>query len=413
VGFEGPVEAPISATRSDARIVLMSEWFPPAVGGSAELLANIYSRLPDRPAVLTRTWDRMTSEADAGPWTEVVRTAFGPDLGVVGRRALRQHLRLVRQLKRLGRSDAVVHCGRALPEGTAAMMSGRPYVCWTHGEELPIAATSRELTWLQTRVHRRAAALLANSHHTARMLEDLGNAPGKISVVHPGVDVDRFKPRVGRADMRRRLLSGDELMLLTVGRLQARKGHDLVLQALAASRSSLPHMRYVIVGDGPERARLEELTSELALGELVTFAGEMPAADLPACYAAADVFVHPNRVEAGDFEGFGIVFLEAAASGLPVIGGRSGGVGEAVEEGVTGWLVGGRDPAELGSKMLALFASADLRARMGGAGRTRVASGFTWEKAARRVASIDERVRTAARVGQPPARASAETGAQP
>jgi phosphatidylinositol alpha-1,6-mannosyltransferase len=406
------VEARISPTPSNASVVLMSEWFPPAVGGSAELLANIYSRLPERTAVLTRTRDRVAPEADVGPWTEVVRTEFGPDLGVVGATALRQHLRLVRRLRRLGRPDAVVHCGRALPEGTAAMMSGRPYVVWTHGEELPIAATSRELTWLQTRVHRRAAALLANSHHTAQMLEDLGNAPGKISVVHPGVDVDRFKPRVGRADMRRRLLSDDELMLLTVGRLQARKGHDLVLQSLAASRSSLPSMRYVVVGDGPERERLERLTGELALGELVTFTGEMPAADLPAVYAAADLFVHPNRVEAGDFEGFGIVFLEAAASGLPAIGGRSGGVAEAVEEGVTGWLVGGLDPAELGGKILALFQSADLRARMGAAARTRVASGFTWEKAARRVALIDERVRAATRAGTPRARAAAETGAQ-
>jgi phosphatidylinositol alpha-1,6-mannosyltransferase len=171
-------------------------------------------------------------------------------------------------------------------------------------------------------------------------------------------------------------------MLLSIGRLQRRKGHDLVIRALGACREFAPRLTYVVVGDGDERLRLEGLVAALGLGDRVTFEGEVPAAALPAYYAACDIFVMPNRVDGVDIEGFGIVFLEAAAAGRPTIGGKSGGVPEAIDENRTGLLVEGTDVEELAGALRRLAGSKDLRQRMGDAGRARVVGQFNWQRAA-------------------------------
>ena len=243
-------------------------------------------------------------------------------------------------------------------------------------------------------MHRRAAALIANSHNTARLLQALGNSPRKIHVVHPAVDSERFSPDVaGSTELRRSLARENELLLLSVGRLQVRKGHDLVLKALAGMPVDAPKIRYIVAGCGDDASRLQALTAELGLRNQVEFVGVVPADALPSYYAAADIFVHPNRVEGEDFEGFGIVFLEAAASGIPVIGGRSGGVPEAVEDGKTGMLVGGTDPDELGRAILRLASSSSLRASLGSAARQRVLAHFTWPRAVQQVEDIDADIR--------------------
>jgi phosphatidylinositol alpha-1,6-mannosyltransferase len=235
---------------------------------------------------------------------------------------------------------------------------------------------------------------VANSRHTASLLVGLGNPNGKVHVVLPGVDAERFRPEARRNDLRNRLVREGELMLLTVGRLQLRKGHDLVLKTLAAIDRHLHPLRYVVVGDGTEAVRLQELASALGVADVVTFVRNVQPNDLPAYYATADIFVHPNRVEDGDFEGFGLVFLEAAASGLVAIGGASGGTPEAVADGDTGLLVSGTDVEEMRRALLTLILSPSLRARMGAAARLRVSRDFTWERAAQQVREIDTDVRS-------------------
>lgn len=377
-------------------ILLVTEYFPPAVGGSAELLASIYGRLGAGVHVLTTAATGVSPTAASG--APISRIPFPHALGLIAPRSLKDVVGLARHVHRLSGTSTVVHCGRALPEGTAAwldwLVTRRPYVCWTHGEELPIAAGSRELTWLQRRVHLAAAALLANSHSTARLLAALGNAPEKVHVIYPGVDAQRFRPEVdGAADLRRSLARDDEILMLTVGRLQARKGHDLVLKALGSLPAGSPVVRYAVVGDGPDGPRLKALAADLGLLSRVHFVGVVPPEALPAYYAAADIFIHPNRVEGEDFEGFGIVFLEAAAAGLPAIGGRSGGAPEAIEEGRTGELVSGTDTEELRASIVRIAASRSARTTLGKAARERVLAQFTWERAADELREIDGNVR--------------------
>jgi phosphatidylinositol alpha-1,6-mannosyltransferase len=361
-----------------AAALLLTELYPPAVGGSAELLANVYGRFQRAPVTV---------------WSDKVR-----HWGLLHPIGLGEHLRLAWRLRRAAaRTKMVVHCGRALPEGLDAWLSrlagGARYVCWTHGEELTYIAASRELQQLLRRVHRRASMVIANSRNTAAMLLARGVPGDRIEVVYPGVDVRRFTPEApAAAAVRGRLARPGEALLLTVGRLQRRKGHDLALQAVAALHQSGKSVRYIIAGDGEERPRLERLARELGIADHVTFTGKVPIDELPALFAAADVFVHPNRIENGDFEGFGIVFLEAAAAGLPVVGGDSGGVPEAVERDVTGLLVSGTDADELVAVLRRLLDDDGLRRAMGAAGRRRVETTFSWEQAAARMEAIHDRV---------------------
>jgi phosphatidylinositol alpha-1,6-mannosyltransferase len=378
------------------RILLVTELYPPAVGGSAVLFEGIYTRLAGAEVtVLTDEHTSPASENGGVPPIPIVRRAIATRRwGVMDPKGLGHHLRVARQIRALARPiDAIVHCGRALPEGLAALFArrlfGQRYMVWCHGEELATAATSRELTFLARRIYRGAIGVFANSRNTASCVERFaGIAPERIHVVHPGVDPSRFHPGVAGDAVRRRLAPGGEALLLSVGRLQKRKGHDLAIHAVAALAKEGLALRYAIVGDRWERQALEALARELGVAHRIAFLGEVPAADLPAYYAAADIFLLPNRVEEGDFEGFGIVFLEAAAAGKPAIGGRSGGVAEAIEDGVTGLLVGGTDVDELAAAIRQLAASPALRARMGEAGRARVLREFTWERAAGRVGDI-------------------------
>lgn len=367
-------------------MLLVTELFPPAVGGSAVLYENVYSRFAEVPVnVLT---DPRVSDVPAGAQGPFhvhhgeLRTA---EWGLVRPAGLRHHWRAASRVLELSRSTGGrVHTGRALPEGIAAWLArlrgGSPYLCWAHGEDLATAETSRELTMVMRLVYGRASAVLSNSHNTARSLARVGVRPERILVAHPGVDADRFRPDVDGSAVRDRHARPDETLLLSVGRLQSRKGQDRVIEAMA--RLDRADVRYLIAGTGEEEDRLRRLAADCGVADRVTFLGKVADADLPAHYAACDVFLLPNRQEGADIEGFGIVFLEAQATARPVIAGRSGGAPEAVADGETALLVGGDDVEELAGTLARLLDDAELRARLGAAGRRRAAHEFGWDRTA-------------------------------
>lgn len=356
------------------------------------LLENVYSRVTTPVSVFT---DPSTS----GPKTREDERANVCFVGIDGRRRgvrhpseWRQHLSLAATLRRGAARGSVVHCGRPLPEGLAGLAGrlyvfGRklPYVCWSHGEELTVALTSGEHRMLAGAVCRRADLMLTSSRFAASIVTSVGVSPQRIRVIHPGVDTVRFNPDVDGSALRSRFAPGADCVLLTVGRLQRRKGHDKTIEALGPLRREFPGLRYLIAGDGSERARLEGLAAEHGVSDIVTFLGAVAEEDLPRLYAACDVFLMPARQIGADVEGFGIVYLEAAAVGRPTIGGRSGGVGEAISDGKTGILVNGDDTGELAAAIRRLAGSRELRQRMGDEGRRRVMSDFVWQRAARQV----------------------------
>jgi phosphatidylinositol alpha-1,6-mannosyltransferase len=281
-----------------------------------------------------------------------------------------------------------------LPEGLPTLVSrflplrSAHYVCWAHGEDLSAALTSREHAWLARRVCRNASTMIANSKFTAGLIGSLGVPAQRVRTVYPGVDVDRFRPDIDATAARVQCASSDGPVLLSVGRLQRRKGHDLVIEAIALLKGEFPGLQYLIAGDGQGRARLEDLARTRAVQQHVRFLGGVSDDQLPSLYAACDIFLMPTRQDASDVEGFGIVFLEAAATGKPSIGGRNGGVPEAVSDGETGLLVEGTNSGELANAIRTLARSPTLRATMGAAGRRRVVQSFTWERAAQEVEAL-------------------------
>jgi phosphatidylinositol alpha-1,6-mannosyltransferase len=204
-------------------------------------------------------------------------------------------------------------------------------------------------------------------------------------VIYPGTDVSHFTPLPE--------LKTADPTLLTVGRLVSRKGIDTVLQTLPHLRQQFPSLRYEIVGDGPDRERLQTLVAELGVESAVTFLGKVSDAAMLAAYRRADIFVMPAREEKenASMEGFGIVYLEASACALPVVAGRSGGVVEAVQDGVTGILVEPDDPQALAKVLQTLLNDPALRQRLGENGRAFVQTHMTWDKAADQLHQILQR----------------------
>jgi phosphatidylinositol alpha-1,6-mannosyltransferase len=374
--------------------VLLSQLYPPAVGGSAVLFQNIYGRLAHHGVSVVTDCDISPGVDGEHGGVYVNRRRFATRRwGVLGLGELRDHLRTVRALRSVSfHSRTLIHCARALPEGVSTLLGSFlhrwRYVCWAHGEELTTAELSREFAFLIKRAFSAAAAVIANSYNTRRLLEGIGIRREQIAVVHPGVDVSRFTPKVDSSWLRQRYAPHGAALLVTIARLQRRKGHDHAIKALAALRQHVPNVHYLIVGDGEERRRLETLAEQCGVRGCVFFTGTVRDVDLPAYYAAADVFLHPNRICQADSEGFGIVFLEAQASGKPVIGGRSGGVPETMIEGKTGLLVSGEDVAETAAALRRLVEDRELRSQMGQAGRKHVARAFSWDVAARAVENV-------------------------
>jgi phosphatidylinositol alpha-1,6-mannosyltransferase len=382
--------------------LVVSEVFPPVVGGSGVLLENVYARVGGgNVTALVEESIRPRPVSNGGRIAVVPTRIAGDAWGLFDPRRWPHQVHLASKIyRRAAYGRAIVHCGRAQPEAVPALMAsmmpaGPRYLFWVHGEDIAAAMSSRQYASTMRLVYRRASAVIANSKNTARMIESLSWHRGQVHIVYPGVDADRFHPGADDGCLRRRLAPNGELLLLSVSRLQKRKGHALVLKALPALMEHVPGVRYVIVGSGGERESLLKLSAALGLDEVVRFEGEVSDNTLQAYFAAADIFVLPTRVEPTDFEGFGIVYLEAAAAGKAAIGGRNGGVPEAISDGETGLLVGGDDAAELARALRSLCEDHELRQRLGRAARARVLREFTWERAAAQVTEIHTTLATA------------------
>jgi phosphatidylinositol alpha-1,6-mannosyltransferase len=269
-----------------------------------------------------------------------------------------------------------------------------PFVVFAAGNEILDVIEAKwptPMLALQT-----ADRVVAVSRYTASILERAGIDPSRIEIVYPGYDAARFRPLKSRPEFRQQLLGErhKDQVILTVGNLVARKGHDLIIRALPKLLRSVPNVTYLIVGDGPYRNHLENLATELGVRNRVIFAGRVEDKDLAELYAVCDLFVMPSReqLDEKDVEGFGIVFLEAAACAKPVIGGRSGGVPEAIVDGVTGLLVDPLDSDDLSNAMTRLLTDRELANRFGQQGQLRAVNDFSWQRSAESVQEILESV---------------------
>ena len=235
---------------------------------------------------------------------------------------------------------------------------GVPYIILSHGNDLHYCISNWMDEPIAYQLLQNASLVLSNSYVTAERVRQKGYR-GPLQVLHPGVDAEEFRPDIETSEIDRRYDLDGRKVILSVSRLVARKGHDRVLRALPSVVRQIPDALYLIAGRGEEESRLRALVDELGLEEHVTFAGYVKQETLSALYCACDLLVMPSFERDGrsDYEGFGIVFLEANACGKPVIGGRSGGTMDAVIDGETGLLV---DPDDEDTIAEAITDSVDL-----------------------------------------------------
>lgn len=269
-----------------------------------------------------------------------------------------------------------------------------PFVIYAHGNEILSVLYGG---WEKHRLAlRRADRVLAISHFTANLVQKAGVERDRIEVIQLGCEIDHFRPLSPKNELRQKLLGSRyrDRVILTVGNIVARKGHDMVIRSLPAILRDVNDVTYLIIGDGPYRGYLEQLAMAVGVHDHVIFGGRVSDEDLPDIYALADVFVMPGREQsdACDVEGFGLVYLEANACAKPTIGGRSGGIPDAVEDGVTGLLVDPNDPENIADAIKRLLTDSALAMRMGQEGRLRVIRDFNWASAATRIQKILENV---------------------
>ncbi len=369
------------------RILLLSEIFPPKTGGSGRWFWEMYRRLPREWVAIAAGDDPAAEAFDRSHDTPLHRVPLTMnEWGVVSLSGSLGYLRALRRLRTLVREEQVtsVHSGRCLPEGVMARalksLCGVPYVCYVHGDDVRSASLSRELSWLVRWVFSGAEYLVANCNNTAKILVDeWGQPPTHLAVLHPGVDTRRFAPARRDPAVRERLGWGERRVILTVGRFQTRKGQDRMILALASIRDAIPDVLFVIVGDGETRSQLEGLVADQEVEAHVQFLGELPDEELIQCYQQCDLFALPNRQVGTDIEGFGMVLLEAQACGRPVLAGASGGTSETLREGATGVLVECSDPSTLAAGVVDLLIDPERMDRMGEEARRWAVDQFDWE----------------------------------
>ena len=235
----------------------------------------------------------------------------------------------------------------------------------------------------------RADWVVAVSRYTRGKVLEAGGHEDRTRVVANGVDPSLFYPGPRPDALVRRFGLKGKKVILTLARLVERKGHDQVIEALPEVLKVVAEAVYLIVGRGGYRERLEQIAVRCGVRDRVIFAGYVPDAERADFYNLSDVVAMPCRelADQGNVEGFGIVFLEAGACGKPVIGGRSGGVEDAIVEGETGFLVDPMDGHQIADRLIRLLTNAPLSRAMGDKGRLR-AEGLTWDHAARRVLQL-------------------------
>lgn len=290
------------------------------------------------------------------------------------------------------RPDVIV-CGEVLPTGLVgralSLISGVPYVVYIHGEDVNVLKNLRGEKAAAFGVLRAAHAVIAAATPAYEEALRQGVLPERLHLLTPAVDDHFFtaKPCPERARSRYGL-EGKKL-ILTVGRLVERKGHEMVIRALPSLRRDFPDLAYLVVGTGPMEEKLKRIAREEGVSESVIFAGRVSRDDLADCYAACDLFVMPHReLPDGDTEGAGIVFLEAAALGRPAIAGDTGGSGDSVIDGETGFRVDGARPEEIAGCVSRLLNDPALARKMGEAGRSLAFRERRWEDRARELRRI-------------------------
>ncbi len=376
------------------RHLLVTNDFPPKVGGIQSYLWELWRRLPAEDSYVYTTPYKNSSDFDA---TEMymIKRSVEP--------VLLPHPFLPKRIRKLSSDfDAeMVIWDPALPVGLSAIRTGIPYGVILHGAEVTIPGRFPLTRPLLSRVLRRASLVICAGNYPATEAERAARKSLPTLIIPPGVDVDRFKPLTSeeRDEIRKELdLPIGSPLVVSVSRLVPRKGMDTLIRAAAKLKQTIPNVVVAIAGTGRDTKRLKNLIE--TTGAPVRLLGRVKDELLPGLYGAGDVFAMlcRTRLAGLEQEGFGIVFLEAAAAGVPQVAGNSGGAADAVEHGKTGLIIDPpNDPDAVASALEELLTNEEMRSEMGVASRERAERYFSYAHLAKKLedgissAEIDRR----------------------
>jgi phosphatidyl-myo-inositol dimannoside synthase len=365
------------------RTLLVTNDFPPRVGGIQRTLEALWDQLPpDRVSVFCPGWDGADAYDAERPYPifRQPERFLWPSPGVAARA----------RATIASTGAEVVLFGAAYPLaalGPRLAAEGTPYLAAAHGFEYWLSIVPGAHGAMRYATSHAARVPVMCSAFIARTVRTAVPSGVPVSVLYPGADLDRFRPDLPVRDLRDRHGMGARPLVVCVSRLVARKGQDVLIRAMPRIRERVPDAALLIVGGGPYERRLRTMAAAAPEGSVV-FTGQVSEEELPRYYAAGDVFAMPCRSRLAGFEveGWGNVFIEAAACGRPVVVGDSGGAPESLVDGVTGTLVDGGSVREVGDAVAALLADPARAHAMGAAGRARVERDHAWPAIAQRLA---------------------------
>jgi phosphatidylinositol alpha-1,6-mannosyltransferase len=372
---------------TNSNLLLITELFLPTKGGTAVWSAEVYRRLGGKSIHIVTADVPGAAEVDASHPNSIHRLDLKrvawlkpESLGMYAKMFGRSLL-----LALTYRFDAI-HAMRALPEGLVAWLVARctfrPVLIYAHGEELTTWGNGGKFKAMRFAL-RHADQVIANSDYTRNVLIGMGVQPNRITLINPGVDVEHFRPDLPCDDLKASIgLESGQALVLSVGRLQRRKGFDMVLRSLPELIRQGLDVRYALIGIGEDQQYLRDLAEELGVSDRMHLLGHVSSEDLPRWYNACTVFAMPNREINGDTEGFGMVFVEAAACGKPALAGKAGGTGAAVIDGETGVRVDGEAINQVVQGLHRLLSQTPWREAMGARSLARARRQFAWENVA-------------------------------
>jgi phosphatidylinositol alpha-1,6-mannosyltransferase len=369
------------------RLLVLTELFLPTKGGTAVWAAEVYKRLGGKEIHIVTADVPVAADVDAAHPNTIHRLNL-KRVAWLRPESLAMYARFFFKSLSLAfrhRFDAI-HAFRALPEGlvawAVARLTFRPIVIYAHGEELTTWGLGGKYKAMCFALQH-ANQVIANSEHTRDTLLEMGVNAARVTIIYPGVDVSIFRPGLDVSGLRESLgIQPDEKLVFSVGRLSRRKGFDQMIRAVAQLRAEDIPVRYVIAGIGEDADYLDGLISKHHLKSIVHRVGAVSEADLPRWLNACDVFAMPNREINGDNEGFGMVFIEAAACGKPILAGEAGGTGSAVLHNQTGLRVDGTSVDAVADGLRCLLTQSVLACELGRAALQRVGREFSWERVA-------------------------------
>ena len=368
------------------KTLVLTENFPPLSGGSGRWFWELYSRLPKDEYIIVADQTNEAIEFDKTHDLNVIRMPLkSTEWGFKSLTGLKFYWRTVMQLRKVIKEHKIthIHTGRVIHEGVTAwllsLITNIEYLTYVHGEDVETAATSREHDLMVKQVCKKAKLIICNSQNSANIVKRLGYAKDeKIEVLHPGVDAQKFIPATEDAIFKQKLGWEDKKVIITVGRLQQRKGQDMMIKAMPKILESHPNALYAVIGRGECKDELMKLIDELDLRKSVQLLDEISDEEMIQCYQQCDLFILPNRTIDNDIEGFGMVLVEAQSCAKPVIAGDSGGTKETMLIGQSGYVIDCQQPKNISNKLAELLSNQQRLQEMGESGRKHVESDLDW-----------------------------------